>query len=325
MRKVSCGNQGLQVSRLGLGCMGMSWAYGLADEAKALDSLYVALELGVTFWDTADVYGDGRNEELLARVLKTERSRVELATKCGITGRDDDGLTVNGRPDYIQQACKASMKRLGVDTLDLLYLHRVDPKIPIEESVGAMGELVSQGHVRYIGLSEAKAETIRRAHSEFPLSAVQSEYSLFTRGVEESILPTLRELKIGLVPYSPLGRGMLTGAITAETKLEDDDMRRHLPRFEKANLAQNLRLVEEITSVAKAHGCSPAQMALGWVLAQGEDVIPIPGTKRSSYLRDNAQSIHLDLSVQGRQRLDAISQEVAGERYPSALMRAVSR
>lgn len=325
MRKVSCGNQGLRVSRLGLGCMGMSWAYGLADEAKALDSLYVALELGVTFWDTADVYGDGRNEELLARVLKTERSRVELATKCGITGRDDDGLTVNGRPDYIQQACKASMKRLGVDTLDLLYLHRVDPKIPIEESVGAMGELVSQGHVRYIGLSEAKAETIRKAHSEFPLSAVQSEYSLFTRGVEESILPTLRELKIGLVPYSPLGRGMLTGAITAETKLEDDDMRRHLPRFEKANLAQNLRLVEEITSVAKAHGCSPAQMALGWILAQGEDVIPIPGTKRSSYLRDNAQSIHLDLSVQGRQRLEAISQEVAGERYPSALMRAVSR
>ncbi len=325
MRKVSCGNQGLRVSRLGLGCMGMSWAYGLADEAKALDSLYVALELGVTFWDTADVYGDGRNEELLARVLKTERSRVELATKCGITGRDDDGLTVNGRPDYIQQACKASMKRLGVDTLDLLYLHRVDPKIPIEESVGAMGELVSQGHVRYIGLSEAKAETIRKAHSEFPLSAVQSEYSLFTRGVEESILPTLQELKIGLVPYSPLGRGMLTGAITAETKLEDDDMRRHLPRFEKANLAQNLRLVEEITSVAKAHGCSPAQMALGWVLAQGEDVIPIPGTKRSSYLRDNAQSIHLDLSVQGRHRLDAISQEVAGERYPSVLMKAVLR
>ena len=305
--------------------MGMSWAYGQADEAKALDSLYVALELGVTFWDTADVYGDGRNEELLSRVLKTERPRVELATKCGITGRDADGLTVNGRPDYIQLACKASMRRLGVDSLDLLYLHRVDPKIPIEESVGAMGELVSQGYVRYIGLSEAKAETIRKAHREFPLSAVQSEYSLFTRGVEESVLPTLRELNIGLVPYSPLGRGMLTGAITAETKLEDDDMRRHLPRFEKANLAQNLRLVEEITSVAKAHGCSPAQMALGWVLAQGEDVIPIPGTKRSSYLRDNAQSIHLDLSVQGRQRLDAISREVAGERYPSSLMKAVSK
>lgn len=325
MRKVSCGSQGLKVSRLGLGCMGMSWAYGQADEAKALDSLYVALELGVTFWDTADVYGDGRNEELLSRVLKTERPRVELATKCGITGRDADGLTVNGRPDYIQLACKASMRRLGVDSLDLLYLHRVDPKIPIEESVGAMGELVSQGYVRYIGLSEAKAETIRKAHREFPLSAVQSEYSLFTRGVEESVLPTLRELNIGLVPYSPLGRGMLTGAITAETKLEDDDMRRHLPRFEKANLAQNLRLVEEITSVAKAHGCSPAQMALGWVLAQGEDVIPIPGTKRSSYLRDNAQSIHLDLSVQGRQRLDAISREVAGERYPSSLMKAVSK
>lgn len=325
MRKVSCGSQGLTVSRLGLGCMGMSWAYGLADEAKALDCLYVALELGVTFWDTADVYGDGKNELLLARVLKTERSRVQLASKCGITGRDENGLTVNGRPDYIQQACKASMKRLGVDTLDLLYLHRVDPKVPIEESVGAMGELVSGGYVRYIGLSEAKAETIRKAHREFPLSAVQSEYSLFTRGIEETVLPTLRELKIGLVPYSPLGRGLLTGAITAETQLAESDMRRDLPRFEKQNLAHNLRLVEEIKAVAKTHGCSPAQMALGWVLAQGEDIIPIPGTKRSSYLRDNAQAVRLDLSEAGRRRLNEISKEVAGERYPSSLMKAVAR
>ncbi len=305
--------------------MGMSWAYGLADEAKALDCLYVALELGVTFWDTADVYGDGKNELLLARVLKTERSRVQLATKCGITGRDEDGLTVNGRPDYIHQACRASMKRLGVDTLDLLYLHRVDPKVPIEESVGAMGELVSEGYVRYIGLSEAKAETIRKAHREFPLSAVQSEYSLFTREVEESVLPTLRELKIGLVPYSPLGRGLLTGAITADTQLAESDMRRNLPRFEKQNLDHNLRLVEEIKAVAKAHGCSPAQMALGWVLAQGEDIIPIPGTKRSSYLRDNAQAVRLSLSEAGCQRLNEISKEVAGERYPSSLMKAVSR
>lgn len=325
MRKVSCGDQGLTVSRLGLGCMGMSWAYGLADEAKALDSLYVALELGVTFWDTADVYGDGKNELLLSKVLKTERSRVELATKCGITGRDQNGLTVNGRPDYIQQACKASMKRLGVESLDLLYLHRVDPKIPIEESVGAMGELVSAGYVRYIGLSEAKAETIRKAHREFPLSAVQSEYSLFTRGVEESVLPTLRELKIGLVPYSPLGRGMLTGAITAATVLDETDMRRTLPRFEKENLQRNLRLVDEVKAVAKEHGCSPAQMALGWVLAQGEDIIPIPGTKRSSYLRDNAQSVDLVVSQIGKERLQAISKEVAGERYPEFLMKAVAQ
>ena len=325
MRKVSCGNQGLIVSRLGLGCMGMSWAYGQADEAKALDCLYLALELGVTFWDTADVYGEGKNEELLARVLKTERPRVQLATKCGITGRDADGLTVNCRPDYIQQACKSSMKRLGVDSLDLLYLHRVDPQVPIEESVGAMGELVSAGYVRYIGLSEAKAETIRKAHREFPLSAVQSEYSLFTRGVEDSVLPTLRELKIGLVPYSPLGRGMLTGAITKETALAESDMRRQLPRFDKDNLEQNLRLVDEIEAVAKEHGCSPAQMALGWVLAQGDDIIPIPGTKRSSYLRDNAQAVRLELSVAGRERLDGISTRVAGERYPSFLMKAVSR
>lgn len=333
MRKVSCGNQGLVVSRLGLGCMGMSGAYGeavssgsvAAVEAKALDTLYLSLELGVTFWDTADIYGEGRNEELLSRVLKLERARVQLASKCGITGRDSSGLTVNGRPDYIQSACKASMMRLGVDHLDLLYLHRVDPKVPIEESVGAMGELVRGGYIRYVGLSEPSAATIRRAHKEFPLSAVQSEYSLFSRGIESEILPTLRELKIGLVPYSPLGRGLLTGTITRDTQLEDNDFRRAMPRFAQENLDHNLRLVEEVKRVAKDHGCSPAQMALGWVLAQGDDIIPIPGTKRSSYLRDNAQAVDLDLSRQGREALDVISRHVAGERYPEALMKAVAR
>lgn len=305
--------------------MGMSWAYGEADEGKALDTLYVALELGVTFWDTADVYGEGRNEQLLSRVLKTERNRIQLAGKCGITGRDSDGLTVNGRPDYIQRACKASLKRLGVDFVDLFYLHRVDPKVPIEESVGAIGELVQQGCVRYAGLSEANSATIRRAHREFPLSAVQSEYSLFSRGVEDEVLPTLRELGIGLVPYSPLGRGMLTGAFKTNTELADNDMRRSLPRFAEENLTQNLHLVEEITAVAKAHGCSPAQMALGWVLAQGDDIIPIPGTKRSSYLRDNAQAVHLELSAQGRERLERLSSQVSGERYPKGLMKAVGR
>ena len=313
------------VSRVGLGCMGMSWAYGESDEAKALDTLYLALELGVTFWDTADVYGQGANEELLGRVLKAERPRVQLATKCGITGRDEEGVTVNGRPDYIQQSCKASLKRLGVDVIDLFYLHRVDLKVPIEESVGAIGELVQQGYVRFAGLSEAKADTIERAHKEFPLSAVQSEYSLFSRDVEKEILPLLRELKIGFVPYSPLGRGLLTGAITAETELDENDFRRLMPRFAEENLSRNLSLVEEIKRVAKAHGCSPAQMALGWVLAQGDDIIPIPGTKRSSYLRDNAQAIHLDLSQQGREALDEISRYVAGARYPKALMKAVSR
>lgn len=313
------------VSRLGLGCMGMSQAYGPADEGKALDTLYLALELGVTFWDTADVYGQGANERLLARVLKTERPRVQLASKCGITGRNADGLTVSGRPDYIHQACKASLRRLGVDALDLFYLHRVDPQIPIEESVGAMGELVGQGYVRYLGLSEASAATIRRAHREFPLSAVQSEYSLFSREVEDEVLPTLRELGIGLVPYSPLGRGMLTGAITAETRLEDDDFRHALPRFAPENLSSNLRLVEEIKREARAHGCSPAQLALGWVLSRGEDVIPIPGTKRSAYLRDNAQAVHLDLSAPARQALEQISQKVSGARYPAALMKAVAK
>lgn len=311
------------MSRLGLGCMGMSWAYGEADESKALDTLYLALELGVSFWDTADIYGQGANEQLLARVLREERPRVQLASKCGITGRNTDGVALNGRPDYIQMACKASLKRLGVDTIDLFYLHRVDPQVPIEESVGAIGELVAQGHVRYAGLSEANAATIRKAHREFPLTAVQSEYSLFSRAIEAEILPTLRELKIALVPYSPLGRGLLTGAITTETQFEDNDMRRNLPRFEQKNLAANLRLVDEIKSVAKDHGCSPAQMALGWVLAQGEDIIPIPGTKRSSYLRDNAQAVHLDLSSQGKARLDEISGQVSGERYPEGLMKAV--
>ncbi len=305
--------------------MGMSWAYGEADEIKALDTLYLALELGVTFWDTADIYGQGANEQLLARVLKEERHRVQLASKCGITGRNSDGVTVNGRPDYIHMACKASLKRLGVDTIDLFYLHRVDPQVPIEESVGAIGELVAQGHVRYVGLSEASAATIRKAHREFPLSAVQSEYSLFSRAIEREILPTLRELKIALVPYSPLGRGLLTGAITAETQFSENDMRRTLPRFEGKNLAANLRLVDEIKAVAKDHGCSPAQMALGWVLAQGDDIIPIPGTKRSSYLRDNAQAVHLDLSPQGKTRLDEISSQVSGERYPEGLMKAVVR
>jgi len=311
--------------------MGMSGAYGeaanssvsAAVEGKALDVLFVALELGITFWDTADVYGEGRNEQLLSRALKTERSRVQLATKCGITGRDEDGLRLNGRPDYIHGACKASLKRLGVETIDLFYLHRVDPQVPIEESVGAMGELVAQGHVRYLGLSEASPDTICRAHKEFPLSAVQSEYSLFSRRVEDEVLPVLRELKIGLVPYSPLGRGMLTGAVTLETEFEENDMRRMLPRFEKENLGKNLRLVEEIKAAAKAHGCSPAQMALGWVLSQGDDIVPIPGTKRTSYLRDNAQAIQLVLSSQGREALASISRQVAGERYPKSLMKAV--
>lgn len=325
MRKVACGQQGLLVSRLGLGCMGMSASYGPVDEAAALDTLYLALERGLTFWDTADVYGQGQNERLLSRVLRQERSRVELASKCGIAGRTAEGLALNGRPEAIHQACRASLQRLQVETLDLLYLHRVDPDVPVEESVGAMGELVSQGYVRFLGLSEASSQTIRRAHREFPLSAVQSEYSLFSREVERDVLPTLRELGIGLVPYSPLGRGLLAGALSAEAPLSEGDFRAQLPRFSESHLPQNLRLVDTVKAVAKAHGCSPAQLALAWVLAQGDDVIPIPGTVKTRHLLENLESVEVSLSEQGLQALDHLSAQVQGARYPDALLKAVGR
>ena len=312
------------MSCVGLGCMGMSETYGPAEESRSVRTLHAALEAGMTFWDTADVYGGGGNERLLSQVLKTYRSQVVLASKCGIAGRDADGLVVNGRPKYIYQACEASLKRLGVEHLDLYYLHRVDPDVPIEESVGAIGELVGRGLVRFAGISEAGAETIRRGHSEFPLSAVQSEYSLFTRGVEEEVLPTLKELGIGLVAYSPLGRGYLTGGIKAETDLADNDFRRQLPRFSEENLKRNYRLVARLKEVAEARGATAAQVALAW-LAQREGVIPIPGTTKPERVFENAQAGRMELEPQEMATLDFDARSVSGARYSPYLEKAVGR
>lgn len=324
MQKVECGRQGLLVSRLGLGCMSMSHSYGPADEVEALKALQASLEEDVIFWDTADVYGNGHNERLLSPVLARRRSDIVLATKCGITGRNADGLTLNGRPGYIAQACEASLRRLGVEHIDLFYLHRVDPDVPVEESVGAMGELVHRGLVRAVGLSEASPESIRRAHKEFPLSALQSEYSLFTREVEVEILPLIRELGITLVAYSPLGRGLLSGESVDPNSLAADDFRRQLPRFEEENLKRNAGLVQRVCEVARSGGWTPAQVALAWLLSRGSDVVPIPGTKRPQYVVQNAQACRVDLSLAELEKLD-FADQVAGARYPDSLARAVGR
>lgn len=324
MQTVALGQQGLKVSRIGLGCMGMSWAYGEADEVQALATLQESLDLGVTFWDTADIYAEGKNETLLGQILKTDRDRVVIATKCGITGRNSEGYTLNGRPKYIYQSCDHSLKRLGVDTIDLYYLHRLDPDVPVEESIGAIGELVRRGKVRFAGLSEVSADIVRRAHGEFPLSALQSEYSLFSRGVEKEVLPTLRELKIGLVPYCPLGRGLLTGAINQQTEFGSEDFRSKQPRFQSENLTRNLRLVERVKVVAKEHGCTPAQFALAWLLAQGRDIVPIPGTKRPKYLRENAEATSVEVSSASLAEVDFDSNEVAGTRHTRLHMKSLA-
>ncbi len=324
MTRRPLGDQGLTAPVIGLGCMGLSWAYGKADTSITLAVLHRSLELGAVLWDTADIYGEGgANERLLAGPLKLYRDQVVLASKAGIVARHSDRLEVNGRPEYLQECCKASLKRLGVDSLDLFYLHRVDPQVPIEESVGAMGELIDQGYVRYLGLSEASAETVRRAHRERPISAVQSEYSLFTRDLEREILPTLRELKIGLVAFSPLGRGLLTGAISRETVFEPDDSRRNLPRFQDRNLEKNLALVARVKEVAKNRGAFPSQVALAWLLHQGSDIVPIPGTKRVQYLERNVEAARLRLSPDDLAALAQVSSEVAGDRYPPELLKAV--
>lgn len=319
---VPCGSSGLMVSKLGLGCMGLSNTYGPVEEPRALQTLYAALEAEVSFWDTADIYGAGGNERLLSKVLSTYRSQVILATKGGITGRDADGLVVNGRPDYLHKACEASMKRLGVEYLDLYYLHRVDPDVPIEESVGAMGELVQKGWVRFVGISEARAETVKRAHSEFPLSAVQSEYSLFSRGLEKEVLPVLKELGISLVAYSPLGRGYLTGGVTGTSDLTADDFRRQLPRFSEENLARNMRLVERIKEVAKGRNATCAQVALAW-LCQKEGVIPIPGTSKPTRVFENAGAARMVLDAAEIDRIDFDPSQVKGDRYSPMLQKAV--
>jgi aryl-alcohol dehydrogenase-like predicted oxidoreductase len=324
MKRRNLGAQGLEVSAEGLGCMGMTWAYGEGDEQAGIATIERALELGVTFLDTAEIYGPNTNEELVGRAIAGRRDEVELATKFGFSfdpeRPGDRGL--DGSPENVRKACEGSLQRLGIDHVDLLYQHRVDPDVPIEETVGAMGELVAAGKVRCLGLSEASAETIRRAHATHPISAVQSEYSLWTRDPEDEVLPALRELGIGFVPYSPLGRGFLTGQIRSLDDLPEDDWRRTNPRFQEDALRENLALADRVAELAEEIGATPAQLALAWVMAKGEDVVPIPGTKRPERVEENAAAADLALSAAQIAALDdAISADaVRGARYDESGM-----
>jgi aryl-alcohol dehydrogenase-like predicted oxidoreductase len=319
MQKRRLGTEGLEVSAQGLGCMGMSEFYGSSDEGEAIATILRALDLGVTFLDTADMYGPFTNEKLVGRAIAGRRDEVVLATKFGNQrGEDGSFLGINGKPDYVRAACDASLRRLGVEHIDLYYQHRVDKTVPIEETVGAMAELVEQGKVRYLGLSEASPETIRRAHAVHPISALQTEYSLWTRDPEEAVLPTVRELGIGFVAYSPLGRGFLSGAITKPEDLAEGDFRRNNPRFQGANFDKNLELVERVREIAAERDVTPGQMALAWLLHQGEDIVPIPGTKRREYLEENAAASEISLSADELERIDeaAPAGVTAGDRYP---------
>ena len=323
----SLGRDGLEVSALGLGCMGMSDFYGGRDEVEAIATIHRALDLGVTFLDTADMYGVGKNEELVGRAIRDRRGDVVLATKFGnVRGADGSFKGVDGRPEYVQQACEASLRRLGVETIDLYYQHRVDPKTPIEETVGAMARLVEQGKVHHLGLSEAAPATIRRAAAVHPIAALQTEYSLWSRDPEDEILPTCRELGIGFVAYSPLGRGFLTGQIARFEDLAPDDSRRNQPRFQGENFQKNLDLVARVKEIAHEKGCTAGQLALAWLLAQGQDIVPIPGTKRRAYLEENLGALDVSLTPQELARIDAVAPRGAasGERYPAQALRGVN-
>jgi len=319
MHNRTLGSEGLRVSAQGLGCMGMSEFYGTADEGEAIATIQRALDLGITFLDTADMYGPFTNEKLVGRAIAGRRDEVVLATKFGNErGEDGSFLGVNGKPDYVRSACDASLARLGVDHIDLYYQHRVDQTVPIEETVGAMKELVEQGKVRHLGLSEAAPETIRRAHAVHPITALQTEYSLWTRDPEDAVLPTVRELGIGFVAYSPLGRGFLSGAIASPDDLAEGDFRRNNPRFQGANFDKNLELVERVREIASERDVTPGQLALAWLLHQSEDIVPIPGTKRREYLEENAAADDIELSDDELERIDeaAPAGVTAGERYP---------
>jgi aryl-alcohol dehydrogenase-like predicted oxidoreductase len=322
------GRSGLFVPALGLGCMGMSDFYGTGEEAESIATIHRAIELGVTFLDTADIYGLGSNEELVGKAIKDRRSEVVLATKFGnVRAADGTFIGVNGKPDYVRSACEASLRRLQVEVIDLYYQHRVDPNTPIEDTVGAMAELVKAGKVRYLGLSEAAPETIRRAHKVHPIAALQTEYSLWSRDPEGELLDTVRQLGIGFVAYSPLGRGFLTAKITNVDELAKDDWRRGMPRFEQENFRRNMELVEKIRAIAARKGCTPAQLALAWVLAQGDDIVPIPGTKRRQYLEENVDALDIRLTPEELREIDSLIPPgaAAGSRYAEPEMRAVNR
>ncbi|MGI8904640.1 MAG: aldo/keto reductase [Solirubrobacteraceae bacterium] len=319
MEQRALGEQGLLSSAQGLGCMGMSEFYGSADEGEAIATIHRALALGVTMLDTADMYGPHTNEQLVGRAIADRRDEVVLATKFGMVRdpHDPSRRGFNGRPDYVRSACEASLRRLAVEYVDLYYQHRVDQDVPIEETVGAMAELVDEGKVRFLGLSEASAQTIRRAHAVYPISALQSEYSLWSRDIEEDVLPAVRELGIGLVAYSPLGRGFLTGRFKRPADLGEDDFRRQQPRFQGENFQRNLELVQRIREIAREHDCTSGQLAIAWVLHQGEDVVPIPGTKRRSYLEENVIASEISLSGEDLRRIDELAPvgAAAGPRY----------